>query len=1506
MPHQLLPEQGPFSSDQKQKDRLNAPAPASGALPCLQGTVNVYTPVTGFGCDSSTLQVGTAPGFAPGDKVLLIQMQVPQVDLSNTAAFGTVLNTTCIGNYEFNRILSISPGQIQLQYLLTRPYDVSGKVQLVRVPEYDSAAVCNLTCLPWNGTTGGVLVLDVKNQLTLIGNMDVSAKGFRGGIVEPNFIPWIFGEQQYFYPPVSTLAAAKGEGIAIVPTAFSYGRGRAGNGGGGGNAHNGGGGGGANGGSGGNGGLEITNIPATPTPNTDGIGGQKYFDFSPDRIFLGGGAGAGHANDALGTAGGQGGGILMLLAGTLQVNGFRLLANGENVLGGIDFKDGQGGGGGGGAILLKANQVNGALVCEAKGGSGGSNPYTPDFQLHGPGGGGGGGKLLFSQNFPGLLPAFQGGLNGFTSQGLTNGAQPGETGKMFTGVAPTEGSTPAFPVSNNLIFNLQQPPCAGAGGGQIQLTQTNASAFRLNGGPWQPQAIFSGLSAGTYQIDLQFAGGCIIDTTVVLIDPPPVLEWLVLLSGETCLQLGQLIVQAQSGMAPFQFQLDGGPWQANGTFSGLVAGPHQFTLRDAAGCTHSSTYIVTPPPAAIVDSLIQLSASTCDNGGQLTVTGLSGTPPFQYQLNNGAMQGNGNFSNLPAGPYLLTISDFGGCTHNSMYVVSSPPPALDTLLALVDETCDTAGQISVAAVSGTPPYQFQLNGGPWQSGGDFPGLSAGTYQITLRDAGGCTHTATYTVAPPPPVLDTLLSLTAASCNVGGQISVGAMSGTPPYQFQLNGGPWQAGGDFLGLSAGTYQITLRDWGGCTKTSEYTIQTPPPVVLSLLSLTDATCVAGGQISVAAGSGTAPYQFQLDGGTWQSGSIFSGLAAGVHTIILRDDGGCEDISQYTVAPPTPVTLVLQSITGATCEQGGQITVAGSAGMPPFQFQRSGGLPQTNGNFSGLAPGVYTLLIRDAGGCTDSSQYTITAPPPVLDSLISLIDPSCDLGGQISVAAVSGTPPVLFQIDGGPTQAGGIFTDLPAGLHTLILRDDAGCADTSFYTFIPPPPVLDSLVLLVGATCDEGGQIGVQAISGTPSFLFRIDGGVLQIGGLFIDLAAGPHTVQVLDAGGCTHSSIYTVAPPQIPPMPALLLSEGCVPAEGQIEVLPSMATAFSLNGGPWQAGTVFNGLLPGNYLLGFQFPGGCIVDTTVLIKTPEPVLDSLVTLVGEICDEGGVLIVSAISGVSPFLFQLNGGAPQANGIFSDLPDGTYTLLLRDARGCAHNSKYTISPYPPLLLQLDSLASVDCRRPLGFAAVSAKGGLGGYTYSLGNGPSQLGGYFPGLVPGQYGLTVYDSLGCEAQIPWLLIGNFIDSVHTYETDTIYEGAFYRLPDGSQTNRPGQYTFDYENLAGCDSLHTIKLILLPRHLYAPNVIHPDGDGWNDFFTLFGDRSVLLIRRMQVYDRWGELLFEGRDVPVNQEGKGWDGTFRGRPVGVGVYVWVAEVEFVDGVMRLYEGDVTVVR
>ncbi|MBU6341365.1 MAG: T9SS type A sorting domain-containing protein [Bacteroidetes bacterium] len=407
----------------------------------LSGNINHYTPIIGFGCDSSTLLVSYNVGFSAGDHVMIIQMQGAEVDQSDSPAFGSILNTRGAGNYELNEISWTHGDSIQLKYKLRNAYTLSGKVQLVNIPVFSDAVIGQLTCLPWNGTVGGVLALEVQNKLTLSGHVDASGAGFSGALAEDADVSF-FHELHYFYPYNPILAGRKGGGIAQIPANISFGRGNAANGGGGGNAHNAGGGGGGNGGAGGNGGLEFYQSPVFPTTGTNGIGGQAVSVNNPNTLLLGGGGGAGQVNDDAGASGGNGGGIVYIKAKTIIGAGGQIRANGADAfLPNVQYaNDGQGGGGAGGSILLDAQQILGNVLCLASGGKGGNAISQIPDRFHGPGGGGGGGRLLHTGNGNGLVPVLNGGANGICNQNNPNDAAPGFDGIIFPNCVPVQAS----------------------------------------------------------------------------------------------------------------------------------------------------------------------------------------------------------------------------------------------------------------------------------------------------------------------------------------------------------------------------------------------------------------------------------------------------------------------------------------------------------------------------------------------------------------------------------------------------------------------------------------------------------------------------------------------------------------------------------------------------------------------------------------------------------------------------------------------------------------------------------------------------------------------------------------------------------------------------------------------------------------------------------------------------------------------------------------------------------
>lgn len=406
--------------------------PLMSAQSILSGIVNSYTPVLGFEpCDSSSIWVGSSASFSPGDKVLIIQMKGAEISLANSAAFGDIIALNSAGNYEFNRIRSITGNQIKLEYRIERSYEVSGKVQLIKVPEYSEDIRANgLTCKPWDGSTGGVLALYTTGSIILQGTgINVNAMGFRGGAYL-NAPASKYYVQGYFFPPDPNLAGQKGEGIAEVSLTHSFGRGKAANGGGGGNAHNAGGGGGGNAGKGGNGGFDFWETPnGSPTPNTNGLGGLAVLENSPIKVVMGGGGGAGNSNDDKGSGGGSGGGIVFLKAKSIEGTA-KISADGMDIKGpgGNNVNDGQGGGGAGGTIVIEAGQIAPSVVLEARGGRGGDCLYFKTNQIIGPGGGGGGGKVVLSKDFPSVVINLSGGNNGITNQNNNNGAGPGLNG----------------------------------------------------------------------------------------------------------------------------------------------------------------------------------------------------------------------------------------------------------------------------------------------------------------------------------------------------------------------------------------------------------------------------------------------------------------------------------------------------------------------------------------------------------------------------------------------------------------------------------------------------------------------------------------------------------------------------------------------------------------------------------------------------------------------------------------------------------------------------------------------------------------------------------------------------------------------------------------------------------------------------------------------------------------------------------------------------------------------
>ena len=119
------------------------------------------------------------------------------------------------------------------------------------------------------------------------------------------------------------------------------------------------------------------------------------------------------------------------------------------------------------------------------------------------------------------------------------------------------------------------------------------------------------------------------------------------------------------------------------------------------------------------------------------------------------------------------------------------------------------------------------------------------------------------------------------------------------------------------------------------------------------------------------------------------------------------------------------------------------------------------------------------------------------------------------------------------------------------------------------------------------------------------------------------------------------------------------------------------------------------------------------------------------------------------------------------------------------------------------------------------------------------------------------------------------------------------------------YAVYVENETCADSTSITIFVDETRRVFIPSAFSPNNDGINDYF-FFQSADPATVLSFQVFDRWGGLIFEAADTSLNQEQEGWDGLVKGKPTSLGVYIWQAEIQFFDGKVERWSGEVSVVR
>jgi len=383
---------------------------------------------------------------------------------------------------------------------------------------------------------------------------------------------------------------------------------------------------------------------------------------------------------------------------------------------------------------------------------------------------------------------------------------------------------------------------------------------------------------------------------------------------------GTITVTGIGGTGIYEYSLNGGAYQSSNSFTGLMVGTHVVLIRDANNCISEceATLIAPEVPMCNIGDVVNIACKGAATGSfMVNATGGSGV--YEYSLDNTSYQSATSFTGLTAGMYTVYVRNTTSPMCVSMCSVNiTEPEQLACNLMGTPISCfeGTDGTITVNATGGVMPFEYSLDGGAWQSSPAYSNLPIGTYAIRVRDANACISDCTITLIEP-------------LCNGGtGTITVTGIGGVTPYEYSINGSPWQPGNIFTSLVAGTYTTSIRDANNCLNTCEIII-TEPSVLSCTLSKTDLTdCnIIDGTITVIGTGGTGSYEYSLDGSAYQTSNSFTGLMAGAHVVTIRDGNNCISQCEAILTAPEAPMCTINNVINIACMGAatGSFTVVG-----------------------------------------------------------------------------------------------------------------------------------------------------------------------------------------------------------------------------------------------------------------------------------------------------------------------------------------------------------------------------------------------------------------------------------------------------------------------------------------------------------------------------------------------------------------------------------------------------
>ena len=828
---------------------------------------------------------------------------------------------------------------------------------------------------------------------------------------------------------------------------------------------------------------------------------------------------------------------------------------------------------------------------------------------------------------------------------------------------------------------------------------------------------------------------------------------------------------------PLQFQwldINTSPNDAN-TINNLTQGTYSVSVFSET-CTDTLHFMLMDPDPIIAPPL---DTSICGSGSINVLSGVSGGSG-NYTVVVNTLFGNEQDCNtcpeVELNSYTILsveITDENGCTAERPIVVNVLPPLEANAVVLQPETCDDNGsiEINVSGGSNTNYFYRRLDAnnpnepvGNYQTSNIFNNLAGGvTYSFQVYDPeASCRTTVQATLGITAINIETALDVNNITCPNAedGSIIINPVQDDLVVGYGLNDSDpnstdAQVEGTFSDLAPGEYTVYLfiSENQGCQE-FEVEIIEPEPIDFQI-ETADASCEesADGLVQFSGTGGTGPLSYNAnslgapaDTAIFSNEAIIDTLSPGVYYAQVMDTQGCVEDTVFTINAPEAPPISTITIPSCPGEHSGSIVIVESGKLLiGYEFSIDSLNWQLDTIFTGLAPGIYTLYIRDTDTfCVfdDIQLQIIEVPAPSIQ--LNLSPPSCPntFDGVISIQNTStNTQDYQYSLDGIEFFVVNEFNNLGPGAYTLYVQDTFNC----FYEFpfeleVPEMPNFNFQTEAILCYGQETGAIKVSVEGGTPPFEHGVNGSQLMETTLFTDLAAGNHTIYSRDANGCLFSNEQTISQ-SAPIIPNIsIANETCSAANGVLSCAPiGGIPPYELAWNTGDSTYLLVNLSQGTYSLTITDSAACSVDEVSHIEDIEgPLLAAEPSNVHCYGASSGAINIEVLGGTMPYQYFWSNGAISED--INGLTAGSYSVTVRDHNDCEIRRTYTVYEPNPLHLEYETGHSEEAW----FINLSVDGGLGPYTYTWSNGAETQDIF--NLAPGVYTVTVSDDQNCSIQ----------------------------------------------------------------------------------------------------------------------------------------------------------------